>query len=111
VSRTGAEVDPGLSRAEQKRRGVMWGQEVGRRRDSDGETGIPVTSTKAKPWSMDANLAQENFTNICACDLGIGRIDIVENRPGLKSRGCYDVSHFEFRINVLCMISRQIKAL
>ena len=48
MSRTGAEVDPGLSRAEQKRRGVTWGQEVGRRRDSDGETGIPVTSTKSE---------------------------------------------------------------
>ena len=46
-----------------------------------------------------------------ACDLGIGRIDIVENRfLGLKSRGCYDVSHFKFPVVELmcysCMISK-----
>jgi len=40
VSRTGAEVEPGLSRSEQKGAWGHVGQEVGKRRDSGGITDI-----------------------------------------------------------------------
>lgn len=124
--------------------------------DYAAQTGIPVTSTKAKPWSMDANSAhcsyeagvledpnhtppadmwtmtadplnapnepaditiqfeqgiptklvtpEKTYTdsvelfnalNKLGYTHGVGRIDIVENRfIGLKSRGCYDCTHY-----------------
>jgi Arginosuccinate synthase len=75
---------------------------------------FPKTMSQPNLYFLPFETVFERFTNICACDLGIGRIDIVENRfIGLKSRGCYDVSHFEFPhrgINVLFMHDFQGKS-
>jgi hypothetical protein len=63
VSRTGAEVDPGLRRPEQKRCRVTWAKEVRDRRGSGGVTRISVEAPGVN--HMHRIVSQDALKSIC----------------------------------------------